>query len=759
MSLQAIIMAGGEGVRLRPLTSHIPKPLVPLLGEPVMGYSIKLLKAVGVREIGATLWYQPEKIRKAFGTGEKYGVSLRYYEETEPLGTAGSVKMARKDIHEPFFVLSGDGLTDCDLNEAMRFHREKKALATLVLKRASIPLAFGVVMTDEENRITRFIEKPGWSRVFSDLVNTGAYILNPEIFDYIPDTGAPDFGKDIFPALLADGLPVYGFETKGYWCDVGDLKTYLQAQRDLLKNLPRLPHEKGVHPDAMIAPSARLEGVCFIGPGASIGPGAVVRDSVIGEKCVVGKGAVVEGSCLWTGAQVQAKSMVTGTVLCDGAAVQQGAETADGCALGKKAVVRANAELWPGVRLWPYVKTAAGAAVTRSITQGEWNTPQWTAHGAECDSPVCACDLCGAFIQVTGSKRVIAARSTDSALHPLASAALAASGAKVLDVGKITAPMLQALIRSLKADGGMYAEDQSLRFFGREGLPLTEKQKTALDGCVLRQELPVCIVRKGQVVPFSGGEEVYLSDLFAFCREKPLFSPIAVFCDSRQVLSWTETCLRRMNARDIRLGSAAEARVKMGETGFLLPETGEDIAVLLPERPLTSEEKEMLVLWLFFRREKMLFDLPGTPRAAEKISALKTPDNSPACLRQCAVMEDGIASLMLIADGMKDGPVSDLLRDIPRTHMSYQEVSCDIRDKGRVLRTLCGQAEGNYAMGEGVRFSHPGGFATVVPDAYRPAVRVTGEAPDSEFARELCDLYVRKIQKIADGQNNLETLP
>ena len=151
-------MAGGEGMRLRPLTSHIPKPLVPLLGEPVMGYSVKLLKMSGVDEIGVTLWYQPEKIRRAFGKGEHYGVSLRYYEETEPLGTAGSVKMAKDEIKEPFFVLSGDGLTDCDLNDALRFHREKRALATLVLKRVPVPLAFGVVMTDGESRITRFIE-------------------------------------------------------------------------------------------------------------------------------------------------------------------------------------------------------------------------------------------------------------------------------------------------------------------------------------------------------------------------------------------------------------------------------------------------------------------------------------------------------------------------------------------------------------------------------------------------------------------------
>ncbi|MBR4539836.1 MAG: NTP transferase domain-containing protein [Clostridia bacterium] len=759
MSLQAIIMAGGEGMRLRPLTYHIPKPLVPLLGEPVMGYSIKLLKENGVRDIGVTLWYQPEKIRHAFGGGEGYGVSLRYYEETEPLGTAGSVKMAKDEIKEPFFVLSGDGLTDCDLSGAMRFHREKKALATLVLKRVPIPLAFGVVMTDGESRITRFIEKPGWSRVFSDLVNTGAYILNPEIFDYIPDTGAPDFGKDIFPALLAGGLPVYGYETEGYWCDVGDLKTYLMAQRDLLEDRVRLPHEKGVHPDARIAPSARLEGACFIGPGASIGPGAVVRDSVIGENCVIGAGAVVEDCCLWTGAQAQAKARISGTVLCDGASVQQGAETGEGCALGKKAVARALSQLRPGVRLWPYVKTAAGAAVNRSMTQGEWNTPHWTARGAECDSAVSACDLCGAFLRVTGAKRVIAAQAGDSSLHSLTAAALAASGAKVLDAGEITPPMLQFLIRELKAGGGVFAGDQALSFFGRQGLPLTDKQKTALDGCVLRQELPEAFAGTGGVVPFSGGEEMYLSGLLSICREKPLYSPVAVFCDSRRVLSWAEEGLKRMNARDIRLGTGTDARVQPGETGFLLSESGEDAAVLLPEGPLSPEEKVMLLLWLIFQREKALFDLPGTFRAAEKIAPLQIPDDSPACARQRSLMGDGLAALLLIAEGMKDGPLTELMRQIPRTHLSRREVPCDIRDKGRILRTLCGQADGRYAMGEGLRISHRGGFATIVPDAHRPAVRVTGEAPDGEFAQELCDFYVRKIQKIADGQNYLETMP
>jgi hypothetical protein len=276
---------------------------------------------------------------------------------------------------------------------------------------------------------------------------------------------------------------------------------------------------------------------------------------------------------------------------------------------------------------------------------------------------------------------------------------------------------------------------------------------------VLRQELPEAFGRQGRVVPFSGGEEVYLSGLLASCREKPLFSPVAVFCDSPKLLSWAEEGLKRIHARDIRLGGASDAEAKEGETGFLLPASGEDAALLLPDGPLPPEDRDMLALWLFYGWEKVLFDLPGTPRAAEKIAPLKTPDESPACARQRALMEDGLAALFLFAEAMKDGPLSDLLPKIPHTHLTRREVACDIRDKGRILRSLCGQTAGDCVLGEGLRIAHHGGYATIVPDAHRPAVRVTGEASDSEFAQELCDFYVQKIQEMTQGKNNLEAMP
>ena len=314
LAIQAIIMAGGKGERLRPLTLEIPKPLVPLLGEPVMGYALKLLKRHHITDVGVTLCYQPKKIRTAFGNGDRYGVRLRYYEEKAPLGTAGSIRMAQDQLRGTFLVLSGDGITDCDLSKALAFHREKKALATLVLKRVSVPLPYGVVLTDSESRVTRFIEKPTWSRVFSDLVNTGIYILEPEIFDYIPPNGTPDFGKDIFPALLSGGLPVYGFETTGYWCDIGDQRAYLAAQQALLLGKVNLPHPSGTEESALLDSSVHLEGKCYIGKHAVIGPGTRLKDAMIGDHCVIGAGAVVENSCLWEKAVIQEKVSVYGSV-------------------------------------------------------------------------------------------------------------------------------------------------------------------------------------------------------------------------------------------------------------------------------------------------------------------------------------------------------------------------------------------------------------------------------------------------------------
>ena len=233
--MRAVVMAGGEGSRLRPLTSQRPKPLVPVAGRPIMEHILLLLRRHQVREVVATVQYLGAYIRNYFGDGSEQGVNLSYSVEDTPLGTAGSVKLAEDQLRETFVVISGDALTDIDLGAAVRFHRQRQSMATSVLKPVPNPLEYGVVVADEEGRVQRFLEKPSWGEVFSDLANTGIYVLDPAVFEYFKGGEVTDWSGDVFPKLLKEGEPVFGWVADGYWEDVGSHQAYLKANFDCLE--------------------------------------------------------------------------------------------------------------------------------------------------------------------------------------------------------------------------------------------------------------------------------------------------------------------------------------------------------------------------------------------------------------------------------------------------------------------------------------------------------------------------------------------
>src|SRR4051794_20636024 len=219
-------MAGGEGSRLRPLTSNQPKPMMPLVNRPMMEHIVNLLKQHGFEEIVVTLAFMPNAIRTYFGDGSEFGVRMVYATEEQPLGTAGSVRNAMEELDERFLVIAGDVITDIDLSAVVQFHEEKGALATIALKEMENPLEFGIVITNEDGSIERFLEKPTWGQVFSDTINPGIYVLEPSIFDYTPADKPVDFSSEVFPALLDAGQPIFGYKCDGYWEDVGTLEAY-----------------------------------------------------------------------------------------------------------------------------------------------------------------------------------------------------------------------------------------------------------------------------------------------------------------------------------------------------------------------------------------------------------------------------------------------------------------------------------------------------------------------------------------------------
>src|SRR6185503_16503584 len=291
--MKAVVMAGGEGTRLRPLTSNQPKPMVPIVGKPCMEHILDLLRRHGMNEVVVTLAFMPQAIRTYFGGGESLDMDVDYSVEEQPLGTAGSVRLAERRLDETFLVISGDALCDVDLTALVDAHKAKGAAVTIGLKSVENPLEFGIVVTDEEGRVERFLEKPSWGQVFSDTINTGIYVLEPEVLRHIPTDRPFDFSKELFPLLLKMGRPMYGYVLDGYWQDIGNLDQYRQANFDALDERVRLNIGgirirgnvwlgEGVELQDLdqIEGPAYLGNYCRVAPDASVGPYSVLSTSV-----------------------------------------------------------------------------------------------------------------------------------------------------------------------------------------------------------------------------------------------------------------------------------------------------------------------------------------------------------------------------------------------------------------------------------------------------------------------------------------------
>src|SRR5437667_7628585 len=351
--MKAVVMAGGEGTRLRPLTSNQPKPMVPIVGKPCMEHILELLRSHGLTDIVVTVAFLPQAIRSYFGDGENLGLSIEYSVEESPLGTAGSVRLASGRLDDTFLVISGDALCDVDLTRLVEFHREKQSSVTIGLKSVDNPLEFGIVVTDDEGRIERFLEKPSWGQVFSDTINTGIYVGEPEVLRHIPKDRPYDFSKELFPLLLEMGRPMYGHVMDGYWQDIGNLDQYRQANFDALDekvrlNIPGIRIRGNVwvgdgvdlHDiDALEGP-AFLGNYCRIAPDASVGPYSVLATSVtlreqartswsvIDSSTYIGRSAVIEGAIIGRACDIGTHVLV-----------KEGAAIGDEVALGAQSIV------------------------------------------------------------------------------------------------------------------------------------------------------------------------------------------------------------------------------------------------------------------------------------------------------------------------------------------------------------------------------------------------------------------------------------
>jgi len=376
--MKAVVMAGGVGARLRPLTIHRPKPMVPMVNKPVMAHILEFLKRHDITEVVATAHYLADVIQDRFGDGTEMGMRIRYSIEESPLGTAGSVKNAQEYLDETFLVISGDAVTDFNLTEIIDFHRRKGAIATLTLYRVPNPLEYGVVIVNEEGRIQRFLEKPSWGEVISDTVNTGIYVLEPGVLDYIEKDKPFDFSKDLFPILLERKEPLYGYIAEGYWCDVGDIREYMHASADILEGKVHLG-ELGRHiggniwceEEVEIAPDARLYGPIFLASGVKIKGGVVIHGpSAIRDYTVVDNRAYIDRSIIWRNSYIGEGAELRGALIGRQCSLKSKAVVFEGAVVGDMSVVGEGAVIHPDVKIWPEKEIEAGATVRSSIIWG-----------------------------------------------------------------------------------------------------------------------------------------------------------------------------------------------------------------------------------------------------------------------------------------------------------------------------------------------------------------------------------------------------
>ncbi|MGC9154839.1 MAG: sugar phosphate nucleotidyltransferase [Ferrimicrobium sp.] len=471
--MQAVIIAGGEGTRLRPLTSTTPKPMLPIANKPMIGHVVELLAAHGVTDIIVTVAYLGNAIRNYLGDGAEFGVSVRYLQEETPLGTAGAVAHARHLVRGTFLVLSGDVLTDINLSEAIAFHQHRNAKATMVLTSVDAPTEFGIVATDTTGKVEQLIEKPTWGEVFTDTVNTGIYVLEPEVLDTIPTDRPVDFSSEVFPGLLADGEALYGYVSEGYWADVGTFGGFFQTGRDVLDgrsqtHLEGFSFQGGVMigKDCEVHPTAKIEGPALIGNYVYLGPGVEVRPyTILGDNARIETGSVLSGSVVFDHVFVGEASRIRAAILGRGAEIRSRSVVNDGVIIADGVYVGREAVLAPDIKIYPAKKIEPLSTVTNSIVweAGSPRTvfgPLGIAGLANIDiTPELACRIAMAYGSMLPLHSVVmAARDTSRSARAIKRAMMVGFNSVGMDVEDLevsTLPVLRHLVARSDSRAGV----------------------------------------------------------------------------------------------------------------------------------------------------------------------------------------------------------------------------------------------------------------------------------------------------------------
>lgn len=802
-------MSGGKGTRLRPLTCNIPKPMVPILNKPVMEYLLKLLKSHGIEDIAVTLHYMPSSIIDYFGNGEQFGVKMSYYIEDSPLGTGGSVKNAEEFLDSTFLVVSGDAFTNMDFQKALDFHRKKKSKATLVLKRESIPLEYGVVITDESGRIVRFLEKPSWGEVFSDTINTGIYILEPEVLDYYKKGENFDFSKDLFPRLLKDNIPMYGYVTDQYWNDIGDINSYIKTHEDLLN--------KSVYAEFK---SEEIDDGVWVGEGTSIERGVQIIPPVyIGKNCVIKNGTVLEShtvigdnsyidnncslkrTIMWDGVFLSKEVEARKAIICDSVQIKDHAKLFEGSVIGSSSTVLNRAVISPNIKVWPHKLIEENTKVNENLVWGSKVSKNIFGSrniGGNINidiNPEFATRLGSSYATVVSKDGVVVVSSDEHNSSKLVKNSLISgilsTGAKIIDINDATLPMCRFAVRYFSGNGGIHISSKSkdknmiqIELINENGANIDRNFERKIENAFSSEGFIRCngdrIEDVTRIYSFSSiyiseGRKLLKNESF-IKRENPkvIISSVSerVLILARKYLECLgcQVTSRQLDNREDRELNTISKEVVKGsfELGLFYNENGENMILIDNKGRILDKEKFLLLSILMGLKSGELKEIVvpyNFPRVVEDLvkdyggKVYLTKTNLADLLNemfkrdsiyQYIINFDAIWGTGKIIDYLVSNKItlSDLINQLPVFYYVKGQVKCPWEEKGRILRYIIENDDNPIETVEGARIVSDKGWVLILPDEEKPIFNIYAEGFSEEYAEELSDFYYEKINEI-----------
>ncbi len=596
--MKAVVMAGGTGTRLRPITIERPKPMVDIVHKPAIGHILSLLKQYGIHEIIITVQYLAHVLQDYFGDGASLGLNIIYCVEENPLGTAGGVKNVASYLDDTFLVLMGDSLTDFNLQNILDFHHRHQGKATITLYRVPNPLDFGVIITNQDGRVTQILEKPSWGEVVSDTINTGLYVLEPEILDFIPENQFYDFSTQLYPTLLAKNIPMYGYVAKGYWCDIGNIASFRQTTADILEGRVggiSLGHHLGNHiwagTDVEISQTASLSGPIYLGNAIRIKDNVTIQGpTVIHDYSIIEEGAHIERSIIWRNSYIGKGVQLRGAVILKHcslkakASVQEGAVIGDGSIVGEEAVIHPEVKIWAGKEIEP------GATIKHNVIWGsQGRRGLFSRLGVSgminVDfTPEFSAKLAAAFgsILPKGSM-VMINRDPHRGTRMLKRAAISglpSAGIQVFNLGVQPIPVARYFTRVSQAVAGIHVRLSpfnqmvaNMRFIDGDGLNLNKETERKIEHIFFREDFRrVYMDEIGSINHASSVVETYIKGFFQAINvdviQKATFNLVIDYASS-PAATVLPTILSHLNGNVVALNANVdEAKMSISHDDF-----------------------------------------------------------------------------------------------------------------------------------------------------------------------------------------------